>query len=67
MSLKAIDLTLMLTPQVKALEAADAARRKDTARAADRCKQKDVLEQQKAERAKHAMEVKVMCPSCRSP
>lgn len=46
--------------QVKALEAAEAARRKDAAKAADRVKQKDTIEQQKADRARHAMEVKVL-------
>ena len=48
--------------QVKALEAAEAARRKDAGRAAERMKQRDNLEQQKADRARHAQEVKVMGP-----
>ena len=38
--------------QVKALEAADAARRKEAARNADRIKQKGTLDKQRAERAK---------------
>ncbi|KAK9798147.1 hypothetical protein WJX73_008828 [Symbiochloris irregularis] len=44
--------------RVKALEAAEAARRKDAGRAAERMKQKENLEQQKADRARHAQEVK---------
>ena len=52
-------LIRMAYSQVKALEAAEAARRKDAVRAADRGKQKDAIEQQKADRAKHALEVKV--------
>ena len=38
--------------QVKALEAADAARRKEAAKNADRIKQKGTLDKQRAERAK---------------
>ena len=38
--------------QVKALEAAEAARRKEAARNADRLKQKGTLDKQRAERAK---------------
>lgn len=38
--------------QVKALDAAEAARRKEAAKAADRLKQKGTLDKQRAERAK---------------
>ena len=38
--------------QVKALEAADAARRKEAVKNADRMKQKGTLDKQRAERAK---------------
>ena len=38
--------------QVKALEAADAARRKEAAKNADRIKQKGTLDKQRAQRAK---------------
>ena len=38
--------------QVKALEAAEAARRKEAAKAADRLKQKGTLDKQRADRAK---------------
>lgn len=41
-----------LTEQVKALEAAEAARRKEAAKAADRLKQKGTLDKQRAERVK---------------
>lgn len=54
----------MLYDQVKALEAAEAARRKDDARAAERSKQRNVIEQQKVDRVKHAMEVKVAACWC---
>ena len=42
----------MRLKQVKALEAAEAARRKEAAKAADRLKQKGTLDKQRAERAK---------------
>ena len=44
---------------MKALEAADAARRKELARAAERAKGKAALEQQRAERLKRAADAKV--------
>jgi len=45
-------LKICIVLQVKALEAADAARRKEAARNADRIKQKGTLDKQRAERAK---------------
>ncbi len=47
--------------QVKALEAADAARRKEAARNADRIKQKGTLDKQRAERAKVTGPVDNLC------
>ncbi len=44
---------------MKALEAPEAARRKEAARAAERAKQKDQADKQKAERHKHAQNMKV--------
>ena len=45
--------------QVKALEAAEAVRRKEAAKAAEKAKQKDQVEKQKSERLKHAQATKV--------
>jgi len=45
--------------QVKALEAAEAARRKEAAKAAERANQRAALEQQRADRAKRTLEAKV--------
>lgn len=56
-------LRALLPLQVKALEAAEAARRKEAAKAADRLKQKGTLDKQRAERAK----VCCMCTSYCSP
>lgn len=50
--------SLLVCAQVKALEAAEAARRKEAARAAERAKQKDQADKQKAERHKHAQNMK---------
>lgn len=49
--------------QVKALEVAEAARRKEAARAAERAKGKAALEQQRAERLKRTADAKVPNPS----
>lgn len=46
-------------PKVDALKAAEAAKRKEAAREHARQKQKEALLKQKAERAKHAQQVKV--------
>ena len=45
--------------QVKALEAADAARKKEAQKAAERAAQRQQVEAQKAERAKRAQDAKV--------
>ncbi len=45
--------------QVKALEAAEAARRKEAAKAAERANQRAALEQQRADRQKRTLEAKV--------
>ena len=50
---------MYLQLQVKALEAADAARRKEAQRAAERAQQRQQLEAQKAERLKRAHDAKV--------
>lgn len=50
--------------QVKALEAADAARRKEAAKNADRIKQKGTLDKQRAERAKVSISDIVMQTRC---
>lgn len=46
---------------MKALEAAEAARRKEAMRAAERAKGKAALEQQRAERLKRTADAKVQC------
>ena len=48
-----------MSVQVKALEAAEAARRKEAAKAAEKAKQKDQVEKQKAERLRYAQATKV--------
>ena len=53
----------MLFKQVRALEAAEAARRKEAAKAADRLKQKGTLDKQRAERVK----VSLSADSCVVP
>lgn len=50
--------------QVKALEAADAARRKEAAKNADRIKQKGTLDKQRAERGKVSISDIVMQMWC---
>ena len=53
--------------QVRALEAAEAARRKEAAKAADRLKQKGTLDKQRAERAKVSLSAdSCVVPSARS-
>lgn len=52
-------MRVYLQLQVKALEAADAARRKEAQRAAERAQQRQQLEAQKAERLKRAHDAKV--------
>ncbi len=49
--------------QVKALEAAEAARRKEAQKATERAAQRQQVEAQKAERAKRAHDAKVGCNS----
>ena len=67
MSTAAVNMMgLFLQLQVKALEAADAARKKEAQRAAERAQQRQQLEAQKAERLKRAHDAKVSHASCHS-
>lgn len=52
-------VSIVPDPQVDALKAAEASRKKEAMREAERERQRELLKKQKADRVKHALQVKV--------